>query len=150
MKAVVTCFHVISVESSFSIMGNVITSQTVSIIIKTFASIQTVKYTLQASQKSAVQQFKRKDLLQDPVSPALVKNMKTAYKRYATELEDLKTENTAKRAKLNFTKGKLVAKRRAKELNLLAESEKCTLGSHEEEAHKSHQEVATRKKSKAL
>lgn len=48
VKAVVTCFHGISAESCFSIMGNVITSQTASISIKTFASIQTVKYTLQA------------------------------------------------------------------------------------------------------
>ncbi|XP_011677577.2 uncharacterized protein LOC105444695 [Strongylocentrotus purpuratus] len=139
VKAVVSCFHGPSVESSFSIMGNVITSQTASIGIKTFASIQTVKYTLQASQKSAVQQFKRKDLLHDPVSPALVKNMKTAYKRYATELEDLKTEKEAKRAKLNLKKSKVVAKRKAKELNLLAA----------QKARNAHREAMRRKHKKA-
>lgn len=48
VKAVETRFHGISVESSFSIMGNVITSQTASISNKTFVSIQTLKYTLQA------------------------------------------------------------------------------------------------------
>lgn len=66
VKAVVSCFHGPSVESSFSIMGNIITSQTarISICLHSNCEVHTASLT---KIKCA------------SVSPALVNKMKTAY-----------------------------------------------------------------------
>ena len=135
VQAVLGCFHGPAVESSFSIMGNVITAQTSSIKICTFSAIQTVKYKLQAANQSAVQYFRRKDVTHDPVPQALVKNMKTAYKRYKNELDEIKTAEEAKRTKMNLKKKSVVAKKKARELNMLAA----------QKAHRTHKEEMKKK-----
>ncbi|XP_030828178.1 uncharacterized protein LOC115919185 [Strongylocentrotus purpuratus] len=85
--ALVSCFHGPQVESSFSIMGNVLNTERPNLHIETFSSIQTVKYELTASGKSGIRYFRRKNYLKDQVNPKLCKNMRSAYKSYVQEKE---------------------------------------------------------------
>ena len=51
ISALLSCFHGPQIEGSFSIMGNVITTQTASMGIKTLDAIQSVKYSLKAPEE---------------------------------------------------------------------------------------------------
>ena len=51
-------FHGPIVESSFSLMNNVIDQRSGNVNISTFNVIQTVKYTLQSREKTAVELFR--------------------------------------------------------------------------------------------
>ena len=65
--AIMSCFHGPAVEGSFNIMGDIIDPKSARMNIETFSAIQTVKYGLRASQKSALEYFERKNHLNDPI-----------------------------------------------------------------------------------
>ena len=117
VAALLSCVHGPQVEGSFSVMGNVITTKPACLGIKTFDAIQSVKYSLKASETSTVQFFKKSDHLHNSVDSRLVCDMTCVYKRYH---EDAKKKCKAKRAKLELAKEKAQPKKDCKELNVKA------------------------------
>ena len=102
--ALLSCFHGPQVESSFSIMGDVMGKQSGNMNIEIFSAIQTVKYKLSSQNKSAIDFFKKDNFLHDQIDNKLCRNMKTSYHEYQKQLENKKQEIQKKRQKLNATK----------------------------------------------
>ncbi|XP_072042205.1 uncharacterized protein, partial [Amphiura filiformis] len=102
--AILSCFHGPQVESSFSIMGNVLDHSKGQMNVSTFAAIQTIKYHIKSSKKSSLQYFKRKDHLYDPVNTRVCKNLRKSYKLYQTDLEKEKAESEEKRKEKGIEK----------------------------------------------
>ena len=116
--AVLSCFHGPEIEKSFSMMAGMVTSQTASISIPTVDAIQTVKQGQLAAGKSAVEFFKRKDKLHDPVDAALIRNMTTASRAYNAELNDKKKSKAKHAASMDAPLKTPATKRQAKDLSL--------------------------------
>ena len=87
LTPVVKCFLSIftgpRVESSFSVMNNIITSSTNRICVKTksYEAIHKVKYQLLNANKSSVELYERADPVFSPVDVSLVHHIQTAAKR---------------------------------------------------------------------
>ncbi|GBN89833.1 60S ribosomal protein L32 [Araneus ventricosus] len=72
--ALLTCFHEPKVESSFSILNNVITPGSNRLNVSTFNAMQCIKYELRSQKKkkkSAVCMFSKHDFLKEKVDPKL-------------------------------------------------------------------------------
>lgn len=119
--AVCTCFHGAIVESTFSIMNQVIDKGTGNMRTDTYSSIQTVKYYMQSKKKGAIELFSRKDIHHDPIDRNFLTNMRTSKKRYEAEKE---TKRVAKDEKMKalqvHTEELKTSKAKSKELLTLA------------------------------
>ncbi|CAL8350289.1 unnamed protein product [Boreogadus saida] len=62
VKCALSIFHGPRVESPFSLMNEILDPRSGNMKISTFGAIQTVKYTLQSREKTAVELFKREDV----------------------------------------------------------------------------------------
>ena len=120
VAALMSCFHGPQVEGSFSHMSNIMNSATARMNVSTFNSIQTVKYSLMASNKNAMQYFHKHDYLHEPVNSHLVHNMRGAYKMYSSQLAEERKIKEEKKVELNMSKKKATTKREAKETAELA------------------------------
>ena len=120
VAALMSCFHGPQVEGSFSQMANIMNTATARMNVSTFNSIQTVKYALMASSKTAIQYFHKHDHLHEPVNSQLVHNMRGAYKMYSSQLADDRKLQEEKKVALNMSKQKAATKRKAKECAELA------------------------------
>ncbi|XP_056449462.1 uncharacterized protein LOC130385149 [Gadus chalcogrammus] len=78
VKCALSIFHGPRVESSFSLMNDILDPRSGNMKISTFGAIQTVKYTLQSREKTAVELFKRKDVRYGEVDRTLCKNIRSA------------------------------------------------------------------------
>ncbi|RUS87482.1 hypothetical protein EGW08_004736 [Elysia chlorotica] len=84
VKSFLSIFTGPRVESSFSVMNNIITSSTNRTLIETYQAIHKVKYKLLNAQKTSTQMFERKDPVHSPVDPSLCYYVQTAAKRMVT------------------------------------------------------------------
>ena len=116
VKSLLSCFHGPVVESSFSIMGNIIKPQTASLDCKTFDAIQTVKYSMKAAKKTPVQYFIKEDFIHDKVDPVLVTNVTSSYKQWKVLNEEKKDEKNTKNEVLGLKKDKVISKHQAKKM----------------------------------
>lgn len=89
VSAVLSIFHGPRVESSYSMMTDIIDTKSGRMNIETYDALQTVKYSLMANQPTtstdkplAVTMFHREDKLTSPVNPTLARNMRSAYEAY--------------------------------------------------------------------
>ena len=73
--ALLSCFSCPVVESSFSIMGNVMDKMTNRLNIESLSAIQTIKYWLSAKNQSAIKTFQKEDYMHEAVDSKLVKNI---------------------------------------------------------------------------
>lgn len=78
VKCCLSIFHGPRVESSFSVMNDVIDQRSGNMNIETFNAIQTVKYTLQSRGKTAIQLFKREDVKFGEVDKKLCQNISSS------------------------------------------------------------------------
>ena len=78
VKCALSIFHGPRVESSFSLMNEILDPRSGNMKISTFGAIQTVKYTLQSREKTAVELFKREDVRYGEVDRTLCKNIRSA------------------------------------------------------------------------
>lgn len=78
VKCGLSIFHGPRVESSFSLMNEIIDRRSGNMKIATFNSIQTVRYALQAREKTAVELFRREDVQHGEVDRTLCRNILTA------------------------------------------------------------------------
>ena len=83
--ALMSCFHGPHVEGSFNVMGDVLCPKSGRMLVQTYSAIQTVKYGLRATGKSALELYSRKDPKHEPVDVKLCHNLRTARKQYANE-----------------------------------------------------------------
>ena len=91
-KAALSLFHGPQVESSFSLMKDIMNKKAGSMSVPTFDSIQTVKYFLKAKDKSSLEYFKRPSINHTPVDSHLVNNVKCATKAYTANLAKKREE----------------------------------------------------------
>ena len=111
--AMLSCFHSPQVEGSFNTMGDVFDPKSCRMNVQTYSTIQTVKYGLQAEQKTAIEKFTRTDYLHEKVETTLCKNLRSSAARYKDHLRDkMKEQETKERLKLQ--KEKLQNKKTAK------------------------------------
>ena len=120
VMSILSIFHGPKVESSFSIMSDVIDKKANRMKDKTFSSIQTIKYALQAKHPApcssrAVKVYRRTDTHYTPVDSALVTNMRHAY-AMSRKTRDIEMENEDKDLEVDKsnmkTKKMLVAENR--------------------------------------
>ncbi|CAL8319557.1 unnamed protein product [Arctogadus glacialis] len=78
VKCALSIFHGPRVESSFSLMNEILDPRSGNMKISTFCAIQKVKYTLQSREKTAVELFKREDVRYGEVDRTLCKNIRSA------------------------------------------------------------------------
>ncbi|RXN16699.1 butyrophilin 2 isoform X2 [Labeo rohita] len=62
IRGALSIFHGPLVESSFSLMGDVIDKKSANMRISTFNAVQTVKYTLRSRRRTGITMFKREDV----------------------------------------------------------------------------------------
>ena len=100
--SVLSCFHGPAVESNFSLMQQVMNTNTPSLQVESLSAVQTVKYELKSSGKSALEYFDRD--IHDPINPRLCRNMRTAYKQYQEHKDSKKEEQEEKLNELGIVK----------------------------------------------
>lgn len=99
VKCCLSIFHGPRVESSFSLMNDVIDQRSGNMNVETFNAIQTVKYTLQSRGKTAVQLFRREDLKFGEVDRALCKNINSAAATYKHQQKVNKNDQQQQQSK---------------------------------------------------
>ncbi|XP_052464897.1 uncharacterized protein LOC128021632 [Carassius gibelio] len=82
IRRALSIFHGPLVESSFSLMGDVIDAKRSSMKISTFDAVQTVKYVLRSRGKTGISMFKRAD-----IDKTLCQNIRVAGRRDKTDRE---------------------------------------------------------------
>ncbi|GBM63909.1 hypothetical protein AVEN_81637-1 [Araneus ventricosus] len=118
--ALLTCFHEPKVESSFSIMNNVITPGSNTLNVSTFNAMQCIKYELRSQKKkkkSAVCMFSKHDFLKEKVDPKLVRNVRNSRNVYFVKLKQNKSLREERIKELNASKEKALTKNVAKKMS---------------------------------
>ncbi|XP_023930192.1 uncharacterized protein LOC112041353, partial [Lingula anatina] len=144
VRAILSIFHGPQVESSFNVMGDIIDSRSGRMNIETYNSIQIVKYGLSSRKESessvsvALDQFRRKDVVYDPVDVRLCHKIRGSSGKYRKILEEQRQKLAEKQASLNISANKLQSKLAAKRAQHAAEK-KARL------EHQLRQEKAQRK-----
>ncbi|GBN11906.1 hypothetical protein AVEN_263872-1 [Araneus ventricosus] len=115
--ALLTCFHEPKVESSFSIMNNVVTPGSNTLNVSTFNAMQCIKYELRSQKKkkkSAVCMFSKHDFLKEKVDPKLVRNVRNSRNVYFVKLKQNKSLREERIKELNASKEKALTKKSCK------------------------------------
>ena len=114
--ALLSIFHGPRVESSFSMMGNILDKQSGRMNVDTYSAIQTVKYNVLDNPASkngvkSISSFKRGDKLHTPIVSNLCYNMRNARGRYKARLKDIAKENKDKKSSLGTVKQSQLTKK---------------------------------------
>ncbi|GBO44948.1 hypothetical protein AVEN_100299-1 [Araneus ventricosus] len=117
--ALLTCFHEPKVESSFSILNNVITPGSNKLNVSTFNAMQCIKYELcsQTKKNPAVCVFSKHDFLKEKVDPKLVRNVRNSRNVYFDKLKQNKSLREKRIQELNTSKEKALTKEDAKKMS---------------------------------
>nr|XP_055062825.1 uncharacterized protein LOC129445854 isoform X1 [Misgurnus anguillicaudatus] len=99
VKCCLSIFHGPRVESSFSLMNDVIDQRSGNMNVETFNAIQTVKYTLQSRGKTAMQLFRREDVKFGEVDRTICRNINSAAATYRHQQEVKKKEKEQQHSK---------------------------------------------------
>ncbi|CAL8235989.1 unnamed protein product [Boreogadus saida] len=99
VKCFLSIFHGPRVESTFSLMNDVIDQRSGNMNVQTFNAIQTVKYTLQSKGKTALQLFRREDVKFGEVDRTLCKNINSAAATYKRQQKKNQKEKQQQQSK---------------------------------------------------
>ena len=126
-KALMSCFHGPSVESSFNVMGDIIDPKSAAMHVPTFSAIQTVKYGLRARNLTSLDMF---DMNPDKKNAdrSFAKNIMSARTRLERERDERKKIANENKAKLELSNVNLQSAAKAKKL--LAKAAKDAFGKH--------------------
>ena len=114
VSSLLTCFHGLAVESSFSSMADVVDAKSNRMHVATYSSIQTsVKYALRSSKKSAVEGFKRTDKMYSPVNHRLCVLMRGASSARKAEQKKQRNILQEKRLALSLKHQQFTSKQNA-------------------------------------
>ena len=133
VKALLAYFGGPVVESSFNLMGDIIDERRGKMSMETFSAFQTFKYALNACGKSCLQMFNRQDILRDPVSQPLIKNMTSACSSYHAVLDEEKAKKEDNSRRFELEKTRVHCKLRAIEATRNS-SKKARLGHQKRQA----------------
>ncbi|KAM9386326.1 uncharacterized protein KZ484_007857 [Pholidichthys leucotaenia] len=128
---VLTCFHGPMVEGSFNLMGDIIDCKSTRMDNKTFSATQSVKYGLKARNATALQHFRKKEVLHTPVDRNLCVNMRGAAKMQKEEWA--KAAATKKKRLETLTLAAPERNSSAKERDSLKEKEMAARKVHQQE-----------------
>lgn len=120
--ALMTCFHG-PVESSFSVMNNILDDKSTRMGVDTYSAIQTVKYALHSTGKPAVECFARKDVKHTPVNHRMCRLMRGAAAAYKGKLKKAREERDEKQAAMSRQHQAEISRLRLKALNAEAEKQ---------------------------
>ena len=87
-SAAFSIFHGPQVESSFSLMSDILDKKAGRMNAQTFSAIQTVKYSLRSQKKTAVELYNREDAKYSSVDKRLCRNIRNAAKRDKEERKE--------------------------------------------------------------
>ena len=73
-------------------MGNIMDEKCSSLKVDTYSALQTTRYYLASSGQSAIQHFRREDVVMTPVDKTMCANIQGAYKKYNEYLSHQKVE----------------------------------------------------------
>ena len=110
--ALLSCFSCPVVESSFSIMGNVMDETTTRLNIESLNAIQTIKYWLSAKNQSAIETFQKEDYIHEAVGSKLAKNMNEVAKAMKEANQELNKKNVSMTS-LGITPPLVISKKKA-------------------------------------
>jgi hypothetical protein len=85
--ALLTPFHGPQIESSFNIMGGILSSKAPTTAVETYESYQCVKYHLKNANQSAKEMFHREDVKNSAVDTTLAHNLRSASASYRAKLK---------------------------------------------------------------
>ena len=114
VSAVLTCFHGPLVESSFSVMGDLIDKRSGKMNIETYGALQTTKYHLKATNRTAIQSFSRKNVKDDPVNKDMCIHIRAAAGKYKLSLRKAKESRIKRAEELKLQKQKILSKQKEK------------------------------------
>ena len=104
-RAVLPCFHGALVESTFSVMGKIVTKCKTNLDIKTCSACQTIKHHLQSKNTTSSELYAKKNPEKDPVNQKLTQNIRGAaklHKEQQTQHKHTKTKGkVTKKAELD-------------------------------------------------
>ncbi|CAL8269959.1 unnamed protein product [Arctogadus glacialis] len=104
IRGAVSIFHGPMVESSFSLMGDIIDSKSSNMNISTFNAIQTTKYAMKSRGMTATTMIQRADVKFGPVDKRLCQNMRSAGRRDKAQREERLLERGRKQVEYGYQK----------------------------------------------
>lgn len=104
VRASLSIFTGPMVESSFSMMNDIIDSRSGRMDIDTYSAIMTTKYNLKSSGKTASQKFSRKDVQRDPIDSKMLYFVRTSNSRYKKRLSKNAEDLSEKKKLLSSNK----------------------------------------------
>ena len=130
--AMLSIFHGPRVESSFSMMGNILDEKSGRMSLQTYSAIQTVKYSMADNKASShscksIALFKRDDIRTSPLMPLLSDNMRSARHRYRKQLEEKKSDKKDGRVTKKSLKKKNYKENESVKVKLLQKAYKPSL-----------------------
>ena len=90
IKPALWIFTGLQVESSFSMMNDIVTPRTSRMSVKTYSSYMLVTYSLISEGKSAAARYLRKNVMRDPINKTRAYYLRTARSRYVKRLKKLR------------------------------------------------------------
>ena len=121
-----TCFCGPAVDSSFSVMNNILDDKSTRMGVDTYSAIQTVKYALHSTGKPAVECFARKDVKHTPVNHRMCCLMSGAAAAYKGKLKKAREERDEKQAAMSRQHQAEISRLQLKVLNAEAEKQAKT------------------------
>ena len=88
IKAALSIFTGPRVESSFSMMNDIVTPRTSCMSVETYSSYMSVKYSLISEGKSAAARYLRKNVMCDPINKTRAYYLRTARSQYVKQLRE--------------------------------------------------------------
>ena len=97
-------------------MGDIIDEKSGRTSMTTFNALQTVKYALKSSGKSALEYFRRENIKRTPVDKQLISNMQGSWAAYEKFLEEEKSKKDLHFAACVKDRARVLSKRKAIEV----------------------------------
>ena len=115
VSAILSIFHGSKVESTFSVMDNVVDPSSGRMNMETYSAVQDIKYALKSrapnEDNKSVRMFHRNDRLFSPVDPTLSNSMGNSYKTYKKTNKEKKDEKEKRKRKYKVMTDETTAKK---------------------------------------
>ena len=117
IKPALSIFTGLQVESSFSMMNDIVTPRTSRMSVKTYSSYMSVKYSLISEGKSAAARYLRKNVMRDPINKTRAYYLRKARSRYVKRLKTQRDNKDKKSLLCIATEKRMQLKRKHKKDN---------------------------------
>ena len=114
VAASLSIFHGLVVESSFSVMNDVMDSKSNRMNVAICSAIQTVNYSLRARNVSCIEFLKREDIHFSPVNQKLCLALRSAGAQYSSQKKQVANEKKKRREQFKIKDSKPLSKEQAR------------------------------------